>query len=173
LITEIDIDEIRLGLGDRVIFKAGWRALTGEIQKSPNAEQPPRVEIPIEMIQRTENSQFTLSDLAELLKILPNTGTATPPRATLQQPQGARSRGEEPPLVTAQTLSKNTALRALVASLGQQPTAESLALDYYSYDQNEKGERCLLPINFVTVIGGFVGEDEEVLSTGEFGGRMV
>jgi hypothetical protein len=45
-------------------------------------------------------------------------------------------------------------------------------LDHYA-GVDVKGERCLLPINYATVIGGHVGEEGEVLGTGEFGGRMV
>jgi hypothetical protein len=66
LITEEDIDEIRLGLGDRAIFKQGWRALRGlpdTTKASPEptddstntSDSPPA---------RTEPSLYTLSDFA-------------------------------------------------------------------------------------------------------------
>jgi hypothetical protein len=180
LISEEDIDEIRLGLGDRVIFKAGWRALIGDTAAAAkasddsNSRDPPRTEDPPSFRQST--SHYTVSEFTELLKLLPSSAPSAPaspsPRG-LQQSQAARSFGDPTARVTAQSLSKNQALRELAASLGQPPPAEQLSLDHYSPDQDDKGEKCLLPINFATVIGGFVSEEEEVLSTGEFGGRMV
>jgi hypothetical protein len=105
-----------------------------------------------------------------LLKNLPSTPTVLRPENTaaqaLQQAQGAHSRfGEQAAQVTGQTLGKNIALKELAASLGLQTPADTIPLDQYSFDSNDKGERCLLPVNFATVVGGFIGEDEEILST--------
>jgi hypothetical protein len=40
LISEADIDEIRLGVGDRAIFKAGWRALIGTTSTPADTSDP-------------------------------------------------------------------------------------------------------------------------------------
>ena len=70
LITEPDIDEIRLGLGDRVIFKAGWKTLTGAPDKAtPIVEQIS--DDPPPPPPNHGSGHFSLQDLAELLKTLP------------------------------------------------------------------------------------------------------
>jgi hypothetical protein len=130
LITELDIDEIKLGIGDRAIFKAGWRTLIGDTtvqNKASDVPNPPQ-DPPA---SRPPTGHYTLSELAELLKLLPSASVSTPASPspqTFQQSQGARSFGDPTARVTAQTLSKNQALRDLAASLGQPPAAEQLSL---------------------------------------------
>ena len=161
LISEADIDEIRLGVGDRAIFKAGWRALIG-ITVTPTDTSDPG-DAPITAAQGT--SHYSLTDLAALLKILP---TSTPSIASVRaphQPQASNSHASDAASrVTAQSLGQNQALRDLAASLGHPPVTESLPLDHYAQDA-DKGERCLLPINFATVLGAISGEDEEIVSS--------
>jgi hypothetical protein len=176
LISETDIDEIRLGLGDRAIFKAGWRQLVGAqpvipVQRTPT-EPSPRAEVAIPTA--SGSGHFTIQELAELLKSLPAPASASPsPRQQSQQSQAAgTSASDLASRITAQTLGKNQALRELAASLGQQSSTDTLALDHYTQEQCDTGERCLLPINFATVLGGISGEDDEVVSSNEFG-RMV
>ena len=150
LITEEDIDEIRLGLGDRAIFKQGWRAVKG-LPDTTKASPEPTEDLTnifegTSSTTRTEPSLYTLSDFAELLKRLPATPTAPRPEntatPTLQQAQGACSHfGEQAAQVTVQTLSKNIALKELAASLGLQAPADTIPLDHYSFDSNDKGER--------------------------------
>jgi hypothetical protein len=158
LLTEEDIDEIRLGLGDRVIFKAGWRKLLG-VQEPTKASPTIEQILPEDPPLSTTSVRFTLSDVAELLKKLP-TAPVAPVASTSQEapqvPQGAHSRFGDQSAVTALSLGKNKALRDLAASLGHQAPADSLPLHFYSREHSEKGERCLLPINFATVLGGFV-----------------
>jgi hypothetical protein len=181
-ISEEDINEVKLGVGDRALFKAGWRKLTGISDKivEPPKVEPPKVEGPpipprSPSIVTAEAASYSLADFAELLKVLPAASLAASVQP-LQQPVvpavPVRRFGVAPEEVTPQTLSKNQALRDLASSLGHNIVKDSLDLDYYA-EKGCKGEKCLLPVNFATVLGGNFGEDEEVISTGEYGGRMV
>jgi hypothetical protein len=98
LITEHDIDEIKLALGDRAIFKAGWKKLNGVTQPTvTTGENPgPSNTGGPEPGPSTSHTSYSFSDIAELMKLLPQATSPAPvvtsPAQALQQTQSVRSR---------------------------------------------------------------------------------
>jgi hypothetical protein len=184
-ISEQDIEDVKFGLGDRAVFRAGWRKLTGvaapvAVRKQsvserlssmtpPPARRPSPPRRPSQPIASADGAaesvssgepKYFLADFAELLKVLPSKSAPVLPSVIAP----VRRFGVASDDVTPQTLSKNQALRDLASSLGHQIVKDTLDLDYYA-DKGQKGERYLLFVNFTTVLGGNFGEEDDVIST--------
>jgi hypothetical protein len=98
--------------------------------------------------------------------------------------QGAGALGNSPRLgahtstrasssVTAKTLAKDQLLNRLAGQFAQGGLQDSLSLQELSLAGLLKGDKALLPVNFVTVFSGCGAEDEEVLGCGQNQGRLV
>jgi hypothetical protein len=180
-LSEEDIVEIKLSVGDRGVFKAGWESL-----RLPK-DLPKPLETPEEEAKLEPDKSYTIADLCKFFgqSSLGATGGASG-GVPLQQPSqdgrvealtaagainAARPKAKASNEVTVHTLAKDKLLNRLAADFVQEGVKDTLSLQ--ELNLFSKGEKALLPINFCTVFSGIALEEEEVLGCGQFAGRLV
>jgi hypothetical protein len=194
-LTQEDIGEIRLGVGDRGILRAAWQDLQTPVVKakgpvdSPEQPIPERQHIP----ERPEDSEQKLYSIKDISRFF---GAVGPHGVGIQQPSSdgrlealAAARGIQggsgppigsggPPIgadVTSGVLAKDRLLNRLAAEYvsgstgGIRDTLSLQDLNLIGF----KGEKILLPVNFATVFNGCAFDEEEVVGCGQFAGRLV
>ena len=124
---------------------------------------------------------YSIADIARFLGQSSGnpTGDTLPPPANFgalggaAASAGARVSSCASSSVTAKTLAKDQLLNRLASQFSQGGIQDTLSLQELSLAGLVKGEKALLPVNFVTVFSGCGVEDEEVVGTGQYQGRLV
>ena len=185
-LTEDDIVEIRLGVGDRGLFKAAWKALSvpselPEYSPDPNKPAAESVSAHVSSLNfptgvDTESKVYSIADVAKFLGQTPSVPSASGVSTLLTGVTpivGARTSTRAASSVTAKTLAKDQLLNRLAGQFAQGGLQDSLSLQELSIAGLLKGDKALLPVNFVTIFTGCGAEDEEVLGCGQNQGRLV
>jgi hypothetical protein len=178
-LTLDEILEMKLSVGDRGIFRAGWESLQApkELKDLPKPIEP---EEDKESSKKSESEK--LYSIAEISKFFgqspPVSGAAG--GSTLQQSTDGRLEAlaaaaaikstHAGAAVTVQTLAKDKLLSKLASEFVTDGLKDTLTLQELAI--LGKGEKALLPINFCTVFNGIAIEEEEI-GCGEFAGRLV
>jgi hypothetical protein len=188
-----DISELKLGVGDRGLFRFGWEAVknpTGSPSKKsplPEAEEPITSADPkLPASTDSEAKIYSISDIAKFLGQSPSASRSIDPSERLgavggisegglqSVPNiGARISSRASSGVTAKTLAKDQLLNRLAGQFAQGGLQDTLSLQELSLAGLIKGEKALLPVNFVTIFSGCGIDEEEVVGTGQFQGRLV
>jgi hypothetical protein len=189
-----DIVDLKLAVGDRVIFRAGWQTLVSKTtaEELGGCPLPPKIpsKPPPEDID-PEAKIYSVNDISKFLG--QPQASALKAGQTLQEPDSSGGRVEalraaaalhpsnsgrgatrhsEP--VTAKELAKDRLLNRLAAEFAQDGVKDSLSLQDLAIAGIFKGEKALLPVNFVTIFTGCSVDDEEILGCGQFGsGKLV
>jgi hypothetical protein len=189
-LTESDIHEIKLGIGDRAVFLAGWAALRAPKETLVTSGESPAVPIVVPVVSEEEAQLFSVSDITKFFGALGGArskhgglglqhakqsldGRAEALAAASVLSAGGRKTvpGRLGPDVTPRVLAKDNLLNRLAASYVNAGLEETLSLQDLKIA--EQGEKLLLPINFCTVLSGIVKEEEEILGCGQFAGKLV
>jgi hypothetical protein len=187
-LTLQDILEVKLGVGDRANFRAGWEVIIKPVVEVPVEPVVPVVPVPEPVVVPEEASADTkLYSIAEISKFFGSLSSREASGSVLQQsPDGRRealaaaasvATGFQPAGVvggaagdvTVRTLAKDRLLNRLASEFIGNNVDDSLVAE----SKAEKGEKPLLPINFATVFNGVVADDEEILGCGTGAGRLV
>jgi hypothetical protein len=179
-LTLEEILEIRLGVGDRGVFRAYWQSL-----QVKDKEPEPKVSDSSDVSERHSERLYTIEEVAKYCA-----GGGVP----LQQPVStvaaahsvdgrteaiAAARGINTGVpaigveVTSQVLAKDRLLNRLASQYAQGGILDSLSLQDLNLINGQKGEKILLPINFCTVLNGCSFDEEEVLGCGSGSGKLV
>jgi hypothetical protein len=194
-LTVEDIVELRLGVGDRGLFRYGWEALRTPSDKGKSPEPTPEEPTPEEYSSKSdiptstdaEAKIYSISDIAKFLGHSPSAVSGlNPPPAVLGAVGGvqgiasqgipnigARLSSRASTSVTAKTLAKDQLLNRLASQFAQGGLQDTLSLQELSIAGLIKGEKALLPVNFVTIFSGCGVDEEEVVGTGQYQGRLV
>ena len=187
-LTSEDIAEIRLGVGDRGIFKAAWHSLQIESQEKDDSTPRPREPPSYPTGSDEESRMYSIHDIAKYFGSLPqptagNPGPSTS-GSTLRPPSSdgrtealaaagaigtAANTGAE---ITPRILAKDRLLSRLAAEYAQGGIRDTLSIHELNL-ATAQGEKVLLPVNFATVFNGCSLEEEEVVGCGQFAGRLV
>ena len=174
-LTLEDIAEIKLGVGDRGIFRAAWQALQADLPTSP----------PSSSDVTDESRLYTISEISKFMGGLPRSGSSKDPTTgpvTHQSRDGRREALEAASGigvvsnigadVTSRVLAKDKLLSRLASEYVQGGLRDTLSLQDLQL-AGVQGEKLLLPVNFATVFNGCALEEEEVVGCGQFAGRLV
>jgi hypothetical protein len=186
LLEEEDINQIRLGIGDRAVFKAGWESVRSVKRTLASPEVPVVPVVPEEegavAAPISRERLYSIEDLSKFLGGLgrePAGTGASLGGGRLQEPAVASTSASVPLRVpspadrdlpvTVKSLAKDRLLSRLASEYVTEGLANTLSLTDLQLD---RGEKPLLPINFCTVLNGGIIEEEEILS-GQNNGRLV
>jgi hypothetical protein len=178
-LTIEDLNEVKLNVGDRAIFRTGWEKITAKVpekelveKESPVVPIVPEVEASAKLFSIEEISKFfgqlsTREKTGSVLQQLSGVKRAASTSSTGPQPEGSVAGAAAD--VNVNTLSKDRLLNRLAADYIGSNVSDSLVADI----RLDRGEKPLLPINFATVFNGVVADDEDILGCGTGAGRLV
>jgi hypothetical protein len=184
-LSEEDIQEIRLGVGDRGLFRAGWNILREPIvSPKPTSEikgtgEEDRHSVPQGVAPPPVDPEAKIYSVADVAKFLGQSssvaGAVIPSIAEIGRDSNNSGRvsSRAASAVTVRTLAKDQLLNRLSSQFVQGGLQETLSIQELSLAGLLKGEKALLPVNFVTIFTGCGIDEEEVVGTGQFQGRLV
>jgi hypothetical protein len=195
-LTEDDITEIKLGVGDRGLFRAGWNSLRlptelPEPLKTDTADAvvdhsnrvsstglPTGTDVDVKVYSIADVAKFLGQNRSESSVQVPTSqgavaGASGSSFMVDSSRLGTHTSARAASNVTAKTLAKDSLLNRLAGQFAQGGLQDTLSLQELSLAGLVKGDKALLPVNFVTVFTGCGAEDEEVLGCGQNQGRLV
>ena len=124
----------------------------------------------------SEEKVYSVADIAKFLG--QSAGTSPGPvgglsKELLHSGNSSRVSSRAASSVTARTLAKDQLLNRLSSQFVQGGLQETLSIQDLSLAGLLKGEKALLPVNFGTIFTGCGVDEEEVVGTGQFQGRLV
>jgi hypothetical protein len=181
-----EILEVKLGVGDRGIFRAGWESLQapkqlGDLPKPLSDSEDDKADSTKKVDGEKVDGEklYTIAEITKFFGQSPPVLGATGGVPLHQSSDGrlealaaAASIKSTPSVstVTVQTLAKDKLLSRLASEFVSEGLKDTLTLQELAI--LGKGEKALLPINFCTVFNGIAIEEEEI-GCGEFAGRLV
>jgi hypothetical protein len=164
-------------VGDRGIFKAGWQSLMSRHTKPREPEEPVKTHTSEET--DPDSKVYSLNDITKFLGQSQGQAVVLGAQGGTASLDGkldsgaVRKRGRLPEPVTARELAKDKLLNRLASEFAQDGLRDSLSLQDLAAAGLLKGEKALLPVNYVTIFTGCAVEEEEIVGTGQFAGRLI
>ena len=175
-----EILEIRLGVGDRGVFRAYWQSLQVK-EKEPVQNVDPVVKV--SESDGSEKHSERLYTIEEVAKYCAGGGVSIQQPLVAHSVDGrsealaaARGISTAPAIgvdVTSQVLAKDRILNKLASQYAQGSILDTLSLQDLNLLGGNKGVKVLLPINFCTVLNGCSFDEEEILGCGSGAGKLV
>jgi hypothetical protein len=175
-----EILEVKLRVGDRGVFRAGWESLQApkELKDLPKPLSDGDEDKSDSGKKVEPEKLYTIGEITKFFGQSTAVSGASGGLPLQQSPDGrlealAAVAALKPSVnagVTVQTLSKDKLLNRLASEFVSEGLKDTLNLQKLAI--LGKGEKALLPVNFCTVFNGISIEEEEI-GCGEFAGRLV